>query len=53
VGEGAMAAQLVHQYLCQIADTDREPIARIAAAARTSDAMPGRLELVTGSKNAR
>jgi thioredoxin reductase (NADPH) len=43
VGEGAMAIQLVHQYLQGIAATDAEPIARLVAAA---GAVPERLQLI-------
>ena len=44
VGEGAMAIQLVHQYLRQIAAADAEPIARIVAASAPS-LVPDRVRL--------
>jgi thioredoxin reductase (NADPH) len=45
VGEGAMAIQLVHQYLRGIAEADAEPIARMVAASATAD-VPERLRLI-------
>jgi thioredoxin reductase (NADPH) len=44
VGEGAMAIQLVHQYLRQLAAADAEPIARIVAASARSP-VPDRVRL--------
>jgi thioredoxin reductase (NADPH) len=45
VGEGAMAIQLVHQYLRGIAAADAEPIARMVAASAPAD-VPERLRLI-------